>query len=284
VSRLRAALAAANRGWPVFPLRPGQKRPRSELTEWETRATVDHETITGWWRRHPDDNIAIATGPGGLVVVDLDVAHPDEKQPPDHPGARGGLDVFAVLAAEHPNVPGSTWTVETASGGRHLYFRAPACGGPWRNTAGRLGWHIDTRAGGGYVLAAGSVVGGRPYTVIHDQPPVELPAWMAQRLTPPAAPAPAPAPALAPRRRGYAPAALAGEVQRVLDAPVGQRNAALNRAAWNLARHIATGILDRGDVEAALQVAGEAAGGQTSAGVAATIRSAIETRLRGQTS
>jgi hypothetical protein len=66
----------------------------------------------------------------------------------------------------------------------------------------------------------------------------------------------------------------------VLDAPVGKRNAALNLAAWNLGRHIATGILDRGDVEAALQVAGEAAGGQTPAGVAATIRSAIDARLR----
>jgi hypothetical protein len=66
----------------------------------------------------------------------------------------------------------------------------------------------------------------------------------------------------------------------VLDAPVGQRNAALNRAAWNLARHIASGILDRGDVEAALQVAGEAAGGQTPASVAATIGSAIDARLR----
>jgi hypothetical protein len=251
------------------------------MIDWEARATLDEDRIASWWRRHPDDNIAIAAGPAGLVVVDLDVAQPDETGSPDHPGARNGLDVFAVLASEHSHPPGSTWTVETASGGRHLYFRAPAGGGPWRNTAGRIGWHIDTRAGGGYVLAAGSLVGGRPYTVVHDREPIELPGWLAQSLTPPAAP---PAPARAPRRRGYAPAALAGEVERVLDAPVGQRNAALNRAAWNLARHVATGILDRADVEGALQMAGEAAGGQTSAGVAATIRSAIEARLRGQTS
>ena len=66
----------------------------------------------------------------------------------------------------------------------------------------------------------------------------------------------------------------------MLDAPVGHRNAALNRAAWNLTRHIASGILDRSDVEAALQAAGEASGGQTPAGVAATIRSAIDARLR----
>jgi hypothetical protein len=134
---------------------------------------------------------------------------------------------------------------------------------------------------GGYVVAAGSIVNGRRYTLIHDQEPIELPARLADLLTPPSSASPsASGQGEAPKARGYAPAALAREVERVLDAPAGQRNAALNRAAWNLARHIATGILDRVDVEAALQVAGEAAGGQTPTGVAATIRSAIDARLR----
>jgi hypothetical protein len=70
-----------------------------------------------------------------------------------------------------------------------------------------------------------------------------------------------------------------GEVERVLEAPVGQRNAALNRAAWNLARHIAAGLLAREDVEDVLWHAGVAAGGQTPTGVTATIRSAINARL-----
>jgi hypothetical protein len=191
VTPLTGALSAAGHGWPVFPLRPGEKRPRPELTAWESVATTSSDRIWWWWRRHPDDNVAIATGPAGLVVVDLDLAAPDEPRPAEHPDARGGIDVFGALAAEHGYVPGSTWTVETPSGGRHLYFRAPATGGPWRNTAGRLGWHIDTRAAGGYVLAAGSMIGGRHYTVVHDRPPIELPAWIAQCLT--AVPPPAPA-------------------------------------------------------------------------------------------
>jgi hypothetical protein len=153
-------------------------------------------------------------------------------------------------------------------------------GGPWRNTAGRLGWHIDTRAGGGYVVAAGSVVEGRPYVVIHDRPPAPLPGWLAQLLTPAVAPPVTAAGDQAPKGRGYGVTALAGEVARVLDAPHGQRNAALNRAAWNLARHIATGLLARPAVEDALYAAGVAAGGQTPAGVAATVRSAVDARLR----
>jgi hypothetical protein len=277
---LDAAQDAAERGWPVFPLRPGQKRPRAELTGWEQRATTDRRRIERWWRRHPADNIAIATGPAGLVVVDLDLAHPDEPRPPELPEARGGIDVFAALLARHDDRAEATWTVATASGGRHLYYVAPASGGPWRNTAGRLGWHIDTRAEGGYVVAAGSVVDGCRYRVLRAVPPRVLPDWLARLLAPtpsPAVPAPRPLPARA--GRNYVARALEGEVARVLEAPVGQRNAALNRAAWNLSRHIATGLLPRQHVEDALWEAGVAAGGQTPAGVAATIRSAINARL-----
>jgi hypothetical protein len=115
--------------------------------------------------------------------------------------------------------------------------------------------------------------------VIDDGTPVELPAWLAQLLTPAVPRTPADVDD-GPRGEGYGAVALAGEVDRVLAAPQGQRNAALNRAAWNLARHVATGRLSRHEVEAALCTAGEAAGGQTPAGVAATVRSAIDARLR----
>lgn len=279
---LDAALSAVERGWPVFPLRPRQKRPRAQMTGWEQRATTNRYRVERWWRRHPDDNIAIATGPAGLVVVDLDLARPDEPRPLEMPEARGGADVFEALAARHGRRIDDTWTVATASGGRHLYYRAPETGGAWRNTAGLLGWHIDTRAGGGYVVAAGSVVDGHRYRVIRSVPPLELPEWLAHQLAPdPARPAATP-PALPPRAgRSYGARALEGEVERVLEAPVGQRNAALNRAAWNLARHIGAGLLPRQVVEEALWEAGVVAGGQTPAGVAATIRSAINARLRG---
>jgi hypothetical protein len=252
------------------------------MTGWEQRASSDRHRVERWWRRHPDDNIAIATGPAGLVVVDLDLAGPDEPRPPSMPAARGGADVFEALAARHGHRIDDTWTVATASGGRHLYYRTPEPGGAWRNTAGLLGWHIDTRAGGGYVVAAGSVVDGRRYRVVRAAPPLVLPEWLAHLLAPvPARPAAAPR-ALPPRAgRSYGARALEGEVERVLEAPVGQRNAALNRAAWNLARHINAGLLSRQVVEDALWEAGVVAGGQTPGGVTATIRSAINARLRG---
>jgi hypothetical protein len=279
---LTAALAAAGRGWPVFPLSPGRKRPRPELTDWETRATLDPERIRHWWGRHPGDNVAIATGPAALVVVDLDQARLGETPPSEWEGATGGADVLDQLAARHRQPLSATWTVATPSGGQHRYYQAPKTSGPRRNTAGRAGWHIDTRAAGGYVVASGSVVDGRAYVLVDDTPPAPLPGWLAQLLAPPAPPATPPRPPAPRGRAGYATAALRGEVQRVLDAPPGTRNAALNRAAWNLARHIATGLLARTLVEDVLCEAGRAAGGQTPTGVAATVRSAIDARLHGR--
>lgn len=276
---LSAALSAAQEGWPVFPLLPATKRPRPELTAWEEKATLDQGRIERWWTRHPDDNIAIATGPARLVVVDLDHAGPDEQPPADWPGATSGADVLAALAHQHGQGVLVTWTVATPSGGRHLYYRAPD-GPPLRNTAGRIGWKIDTRAVGGYVVGAGSIVDGRRYEVVGDRPPAVLPTWLARLLRPPAPPVSPPTPRCVHARCGYADAALEGEVCRVLTARPGTRNAALNLAAWNLARLIRAGLLDRSSVENALCEAGRAAGGQTPAGVAATVRSAINSRLR----
>jgi Bifunctional DNA primase/polymerase, N-terminal len=38
---LTAAVAAAARGWHVFPLAPRHKTPRRQLTDWEAKATTD---------------------------------------------------------------------------------------------------------------------------------------------------------------------------------------------------------------------------------------------------
>jgi hypothetical protein len=57
------------------------------------------------------------------------------------------------------------------------------------------------------------------------------------------------------RTRGYASAALASEEQQLLAAPVGQRNARLNLAAFRLARFIPTGALAQADIEDALLAA-----------------------------
>ncbi|MFD2355386.1 bifunctional DNA primase/polymerase [Nonomuraea ferruginea] len=144
----RYALAAAARGWHVFPLAPHDKRPLPGFTAWEQHATTDTALIRHMWARSPF-NIGIACRPSGLVVLDLDVPKPDEHPPVNWalPGIHDGADVLASLCeqADHP-LPLETFMVRTRRGGTHLYFTAPD-DLDLRNSAGKLGWKIDTRGG-----------------------------------------------------------------------------------------------------------------------------------------
>ena len=157
---LNAVLDAARRGWPVFPLWPGSKRPA--ISGWPRQATCHPEVLTRWWTAAPY-NVGIACGPAGLVVVDLDdpAAAPAEPLPP-------------------------TYTVATPQG-QHRYYTVPS-GRPCRCTAGLLGPKVDTRAAGGYVVAAGSVrhAGGqqRRYRVTVPADVMPAPAWLLDALAP----------------------------------------------------------------------------------------------------
>ena len=295
---LTAALSAAERGWHVFPLRLNSKRPaypdhdgkhcrgtdrrcRGGHTGWEPRATTDPRRIRRAWTRTPY-NIGIACGPSRLVVVDLDTPKPGDTPPPEWriPGVRIGADVLAVLCdrAGQP-YPAATYTVSTPSGGTHLYFAAPG-GLELRNTTGAnggLGWLVDTRAAGGLVVATGSIVNGRPYTVTHDVLPAPLPRWLAERLTPAPLPPQRPVDVSLPsgRAAGYLRAAVEGELTRVAASPARGHNTALYRAAVALGQLVAGGALDERDVTAWLTAAAEQVGqrpGETARTIASGLR------------
>ncbi|MDI2127797.1 bifunctional DNA primase/polymerase [Yinghuangia seranimata] len=255
-----AALRAAERGWRVFPLVPGAKRPA--IKSWETRATTDTERIARCWDHGPY-NVGLAAGPSGLVVVDLDRpkhANDRPKEPWSQEDVRDGVDVLAVIASrQRAPYPKETFTVATVSGGRHLYFLAPD-GAQLHNTAGKLGWKVDTRAYGGYVVAAGSVVDGNPYVVAVDSEPTPLPTWLGSLLRPaPVERRAVPTPSARSSSR-YADAALRNETANVAGAQEGTRNATLVRAARALGRLVASGDLTRVEVEDALKGAASAAG------------------------
>ncbi|MEV2262525.1 bifunctional DNA primase/polymerase [Streptomyces anulatus] len=264
---LSAALQAAEYGWHVFPLRPADKRPalHGEAVcpligdcagghrKWEDRATIDPDRIRRAWADRPF-NIGIATGPSGLVVVDLDpVKAKDPKGTPD------GVTSLQALCERAGHTVPATHRTRTASGGHHLYFTAPG-GVRLGNSAGRLGTHIDTRAHGGYVVAAGSTLPNGTYEVVDPTEPVPLPEWLYAPLTPrqpsrglTAAPVPV-------RASRYAAAALRAETAAVAGAGEGVRNWTLVRAARALGRFIPSGDLARHEVEQALNSAGLRAG------------------------
>jgi hypothetical protein len=145
---LRQALEYASLGWPVFPCRPGQKVPATRHGHLD--ASTDPRQVRAWFARHPDRNLAIATGDPGPDVLDVDQRGP----------AGNGFRHFNRLRAAGL-LDGATAYIRTPGGGLHAYFTGT------RQRNGHLPAHyIDFLAAGGYVLAPPSQVGGRPYELI----------------------------------------------------------------------------------------------------------------------
>jgi len=241
-----AAQRLAESGCYVFPVRPRAKVPATARGCLD--ATRDPAAIRQWWTAQPDFNIGLATGPSGLLVVDLDGPE--------------GLANWRELLAAHPGTP-PTLTARTGGGGFHLYYLAP----PDRrlgNSAGKIAPKLDSRGLGGYCLAPPSVhPNGRPYAWPAQQPPVmvAVPPWLLDLLDPPAAPAgPRPVPRRPTHEDKYAAAALTREIEELRAAPVGRRNDSLCRASFSLGQLVAADRLDRRLVLAELLTAAEGIG------------------------
>ena len=158
-----------------------------------------------------------------------------------------------MLAAEvGAQVPTDTYEVATPSGGSHLYFRSPA-GLVLRNTAGSLGWKIDSRSVGGYCVAAGSVRDDGVYRVVRGGAVAELPDWLARALTPAPPPALGSPKELSPRRASaYVSAIVKSETRAVAAARTGTRHRVLLKAARTLGRLVGGGELSDEEARAAL--------------------------------
>lgn len=158
MSFVKSAIELAKRGFPVFPCIPGEKRALE--AGWQQIATTDPLTICELWLQRPRANVGVFTR--GYVVIDIDT----------YKGA-----TFADLQklGELPR----TFTVRSARGGLHVYFRATENFG---NSRGDLPSGIDVRGHGGLVLGPGSEFEGKRYEIAIDAPVAELPAWLAERL------------------------------------------------------------------------------------------------------
>ena len=187
------------------------------------------------------------------------------------PGVHDGRDVLALLAEWAGQPWPVTYTVKTPTGGLHLYYAAPD-GPEIRNSAGKIGPLIDVRGGGGYVLAAGSVLderaypgnpecrelvtGGRgtswPTAATPNRSPHGLPSSR-RTLSPPDGP---------PDGRAHAApgARLQGLLNTVRGGQDGDRNGPLYWATRRAAEMIAAGEIDRGTAEKSLVAAALEAG------------------------
>ncbi len=167
-----AALRYADLGYPVFPCAPGDKVPITPRGFKD--ATTDAAQIEAWWKKYPDANIGIPTA--GLLVVDVDGK--DNSWPGDPQKAED-------LACGPISL--------TPRGGRHHIFRQPM-EKAWRNTTGKVGPKVDTRADGGYIVVPPSLVDDKLYrwaetfelNVAPEEIP-EPPGWLTDLLDSPGA-------------------------------------------------------------------------------------------------
>lgn len=297
---VRLARTYASWGWRVFPLLPRSKRPavpshaaadcdRSDPLcadghlGWEQRATTHPDEIATIWAagRH---GLAVATGPSNLLVVDIDVK--ETKRAPNGFQSLGDLEDRVGSS-----LPRRTFTVRTPSGGEHRYFRAHSGSNP-PSTTGRLGPGLDTRARGGYVVAPPTMLAEGAYRVTCWLPPVEAPRWLMQRLH-------STSEARSSNRSRcrsndqqtvaridrYVQAAVDGEVDRIVSAPIGSRNQALFLGAIALGQLVAGNHLDHEEALAILDAAArdqiqEPGNGYDARQAAGTIRSGFDRGLR----
>jgi hypothetical protein len=183
-----AALAYAGMGWPVFPLKPGDKVPlipKAEGGNGVHDATTDPDQIREWWERQPDANIGVAAGVASWTL-DLDFAGFLAEEP-------DGADTFLALERRFGRMP-ETVRQQTGGLGWQRFF-APD---PRIRNGVKLLPGLDTRAAGGYVAAPPSVhPSGRRYRWIVPPGEAELaqaPEWLVALLEPVELPEPVPPP------------------------------------------------------------------------------------------
>lgn len=228
-SLLDAALELAGEGFAVFPCGL-DKAPRTAHGFHD--ATRDPEAIAAWEWDGTMLGIAI---PEGCVILDVD--------------PRNGGD--ATLRSFLQPLP-HTCVVQTGGGGQHYYFTVAAN----LELKSTLGAGVDIkRAGKGYVIAPPSP----GYTYLTQSAPAPLPAWLIdelrivpkeQRSNEGAAPK-----FFAKFEEGtaYGLAARDRQLGRLVAAGAGERNNALNAAAFSLAQLVAGGELAADSTRALLE-------------------------------
>jgi hypothetical protein len=151
---LEIALDCIRRGWYVFPCWPKTKKPMTPSGFKD--ACLDEGVVRAWWRATPDANVAIATGPSGLCVQDID--HGPDEETFSH--WLGSERTYIVRTGRRPEF------------GVQLYYS----GSGLKSTAWKDGWSGDIRCATGYVMAAGSIhPSGEKYTIWMDAPLAPVP-------------------------------------------------------------------------------------------------------------
>lgn len=264
----------AAKGLYIFPCQSdgdGVKKPWPGYT-WRDRSTSDAVRVEQIWRTCHDAAPGIDCGKSKLLVFD-----PDCKI-----GGPNGVVAWQILVHKHgdPNAP----CVRTPSGGLHVYFRQPEGRPPLGNKTGNLPKGIDVRGDGGYVIAPNTRLdNGGCYGPLEG--PSEIPTvpdWLIAYIegseidmAEAALPSTGSLPSAAVDVSRYRDAGIEAELSNVENAPKGERNNTLNRAAFAIGQMVGGGWLQEAEAKELLFNAAKACG-LARVEASATIRSGVE--------
>lgn len=257
-----AALLWAQLGISVFPC-----NGKAPLTARGFKdATTDEAVIKAWFEKFPNANVAAATGAvSGIVVLDADV--------------RDDIDGVGNATEAVPEALG-TFQVETGGGGRHFFFTHPGEDRRVSNSPSGLPAGVDVRGDGGYVILPPSIhpQTREPYLVAN--PNGKWLAWQRKSSD-----------ARGHRERADLSGIELPEVDRedpkavllregactkIRGARQGERNAALNSEAFQIAPEVSSGRLALEKTWAELSDAARASGmSEKDDGISGTLRSGL---------
>lgn len=162
-----AALSYGEMGWAVLPVEGKRPRTRHGYKD----ATAEKPIIRRWWNKHPMDNIGVAPGKSGLLVLDVDPRN-------------GGDETLVKLIQKYGSGFTTTLTTRTGGGGEHYFYN---------NKEGKLdigksilGQGIEFYGNSGYVVAPPSI---HPKTgALYEfedmfSEPKPIPEWLVGQLT-----------------------------------------------------------------------------------------------------
>ena len=161
-----AACQYVQRGWKVIQLHDVTAGHCSCHDGRECASAGQHPIAKAWqlgcletpgevlsaWAARPWANVGIVTGPpSGIFVLDVDPLH-------------DGPQRLQELQQTHGPLP-PTYTVQTGSGGWHLYFSLHNVDFEVTNSRGSLPLGLDIRGRGGFVVAPPSISARGRYIV-----------------------------------------------------------------------------------------------------------------------
>lgn len=159
------AFAYHVRGYNVLPVGQDKRPAIKQWKQWQTEQQTD-EQVMEWFNEHTKYNVGIITGKiSGLTVIDIDAKE-------DQANADRMLALFP-----------ETYTVQTPSGGYHLYYQY-AEGFTVSANAYPQYPNVDIRGEAGYVVAPPSTTDKGEYKIIKDIPIAPFPTQLFPKKKP----------------------------------------------------------------------------------------------------